>query len=152
MKSLFRALVLLLAFSAITVSCKKDDPEPEDPSNPTPVPTTPPYFTWTLNTNIVTVADSSYCYPSITTIYAFKGGNANSVEIRLSSFATGNYVVNAVSGNQLEYQSGTQLYNGTGTVAISASEATNLSGSFTCSLNGGTLNAISGSFAAVPKR
>lgn len=143
--------ILAIAMMIFVSSCKKDDPAPEQPG-PTPVPTTPPYFTWTLNSSTVTVADSSFCYPSINTIDAFKGGNANSLEIRLSSFAAGSYIVNAVTGNQLEYQSGTQVYTGTGTVAITANEAKSVSGSFTCSLNSNTLTSISGSFAAVPKR
>ena len=146
------AALLLLAVAFVPVACAKDEPEPVDPVGPTPVPTDPPYFTWTTGANNVTVADSSFCYVSNHVIFAFKGGNSNVLEIRLSGFSTGNYIISSATGNQVEYQTGTQVYNGTGTVNISASEATKLSGSFTCQLSGGTLTAMSGSFAAVPKR
>jgi hypothetical protein len=148
----FLKIITVCGFLALIISsCAKDDPEPVEPE-PTPVPTVPPFFSWATNGTLTTVADSSHCYPSSNVIFAFKSGNSNSLEIRLSAFSVGTYAVNSVTGNQLEYQLGSQVYNGTGTVNINASPATKLSGSFTCALNGGTLSSITGTFADVPKR
>jgi hypothetical protein len=141
----------LVTLILITASCAKDDPEPVDPGNPS-IPTDPPFFTWTTNGTLTTVADSSHAYVSSNVIFAFKSGYTNSLEIRLSGMGTGTYPVNSVSGNQLEYQLGSTIYTGTGTVNISASTSSKLSGTFTCALSGGTVTGISGSFTDVPKR
>jgi hypothetical protein len=86
-------------------------------------------------------------------LFAFKGGNAHSMEIRLSDFTTGNYLINSVSGNQLDYQVGTTVYTGSnGTLNISANSPGTINGTFTCALSGGTITSIKGTFAEVPKR
>jgi hypothetical protein len=150
-----RTLILALSIlsALFIISCAKDKKEPEDPGSTTPVPTTPPYFSWTVSGGQTTVADSSFCYVSSNAVDAFRGGNSNSIEIRLSAFTTGTYVINSVSGNQLDYQLGTKVYTGSnGTVNITAATSSKITGNFNCSLSGGTITSISGTFADVPKR
>lgn len=150
-KSASLIFVLLLAIMPFS-SCTKDEPEPEDPGNSTPVDPNPPFFRWTVSPGSMVQADSAHAYVSSNVIFAFKNGSGTSMEIRLASMNTGSYSISSATGNQLEYQVGKTVYNGTGKLNITESSSSKLSGDFSCSLSGGTLTAISGSFASIPKR
>jgi hypothetical protein len=133
-------------------SCAKDEPEPADPNDPGTVPTLPPYFTWKVNNGSQVVADSSHCYVKSNVIFAFRNGNANTVEINLASMSVGKYLINTSSGNELKYQTGSLVGTGTGTVNILTSGQDRISGDFNCALSGGTLTSITGTFTDIPKR
>jgi len=95
-KSFLNIAISLFACMVLFNSCKKDDPLPEE--NPV-VNTTPPIFNWKLNNTTSLSSDSTFAYQNITTIFAYKGGNANSLEIELTSLNTGTYSISSATGN-----------------------------------------------------
>lgn len=136
----------LLAF----VTCKKDEePEPEDPNNPSSFG----QFSWKPGSGASVTADSAYYYPQFTTIYAFKNGSANMIEVNLSSLAAAGYTLSSSSGNALTFVTNSITHNAvSGAFNITASANNKLSGNFSASLTGGTITAITGNFTDIPQR
>lgn len=144
-----RFFCLFLTVS-LMVSCAKDETSPEEEEPPV---TNTGSFNWTLSSGQNFTADSAHCYSSITTIYAFKNGNSNSIEAALSSLGVGTYSFSPATGNSFDYTSGSTTYSGvSGTLNITANAGNKLSGSFNVNLSGGSLSSISGSFTDIQKR
>lgn len=138
--------VLLLILIAGLFSCEKDTTNPDPQNN-----TTNGSFNWSLNSQN-TAADSAVCYLKTTTIYAYKNGLSQTVELNLSDIITNTYPVNSLSGNAITYADG----NGTkevanGSIQISANSGSKLSGSFSGTITG-TTETITGSFSDVTIR
>src|SRR4051812_23577752 len=89
----------ILVLSIFATGCKKDDTNPA--ATPTPVSTGT--FSWTAGSGPKVTADSSHYYSSFTTIFAFKNGSSNSIEINLSSLAVGAYSLSSATGNALTF-------------------------------------------------
>lgn len=143
--------IIKIAVVAILFSgCAKDNTEPEpDPLNPVNLGN----FSWQPSTGSTVNADSSYYYLQINTIYAFKNGNLNSVEIVLSSLTVGTYSVSSVTGNDFTFVSGATTYTaGSGSVSITSTSGNKLAGNFNVNFQGGSLTNLSGSFSDVPAR
>lgn len=135
--------------STLFTGCAKDDPQPDTEE---PV-ATQGSFSWTLSSGQTTTADSAHCYGSITTIYAFKNGNATTVEAALSSLSEGSYSISAATGNSFVYSNGSVTQNAVaGQLTISANAQNKVSGTFNLTLSGGPATSISGSFSDIPKR
>lgn len=150
MKKFLTRFSFLLAIIFIVVSCAKDDSTPDEEEPPA---TEQGSFIWTLSSGQNVSADSAHCYNSITTVYAFKNGNSNSIEANLSSLAVGSYSISSATGNTFSYISGSTTYDGvSGTFNVSASANNKLSGSFNVNLSGGPLTSISGNFSDIRKR
>ncbi len=143
--------ILFLSTLFILNGCAKSetDPEKEIPigvANPTDD------FKWTPANGSQVTADSSHYYSSFTTIFAFKSGNANSIEINLASLAVGTYSLSSVTGNALSYVKDATTYNASaGSVTISAHADNKIAGSFSCTFTG-SLTGLSGFFADVPAK
>lgn len=147
-------VVFILAISINLSSCAKASTDPDKDTSTTPAGnTSTTSFQWTPNAGSSTTADSSNYYTSITTIYAFKNGLSNSIEINLSSLAVGAYTISSSTGNSLIYVANSNTYTAkSGVVNITANTSSNISGNFNCALTGGTLTTLSGQFVDVPKR
>ena len=149
MKKYLSIIFFILTSIFIISSCTKDENEPEEE---TPVVTDKGSFNWTLSSGQTANADSAHCYTSITTIYAFKNGNATSVEVNLSALSVGSYSISSSTGNSFSFVSGGTTYEGTGSFNITANSGNKLSGNFNVTLTGGTLTSMSGSFQDILKR
>lgn len=148
MKRILLKSCLILSCSILLIACKKDDPAPEDTT-----PTTPGVnkgdFSWTAGASTV-AADSAYFYSQFTTVFAFKNGTSNSIEINLSALSAGSYSLSSATGNALTFVTGATTYTAnTGSCNITASANNKLSGNFSATLHGGTLTAISGTFSNI---
>lgn len=143
---LFGAVAFLL-LSILVVSCAKDDISP----TPTTTPAAQANFSWTAD-GAATTADSAICYLQLTTIYAYKNGTSQTIELNLSDVTTGNYPVNAASGNEIKYvnASVTKAVS-SGSVSLTNTGGSKLSGSFAGNFAGGT-GSISGQFSNVSFR
>lgn len=96
-----------------------------------------------------TVADSAICYLQITTIYAYKGGLVNTVELNLSDVVQNTYPVNATSGNEIKVvKNSTSTIANSGTVTITSNTGSRLAGNFSGVLTG-TVGTISGQFSEI---
>lgn len=148
-KFLLRSLFLLGGL-LIFVTCKKDEepgPDTDDPG------ANPGQFSWKPGQGASVTADSAYYYPQFTTIYAFKNGSANMIEVNLSALSAGSYTLSSSSGNALTFVTNGTSHNAvSGSLNISAAGNNKLSGSFSASLSGGTITAITGSFTDIPRR
>lgn len=136
--------VCLVIFAA---SCAKEETLPDSPSTPA----NSANFSWTVN-GITTTADSAICYLQLTTVYAYKNGLAQTIELNLSDVISDTYPVNAVSGNEIKYVNGSSnLSVSSGTVIITNNSGSKLNGNFSGSFpsGGGT---ISGQFTDVAFR
>jgi len=155
----FKSFCLLL-FLAIGMgagflsSCIKASSDPDKNVSTAPSGnTSTTSFQWTPNSGSGITADSSNYYASFTTIFAFKNGINNSIEINLSSLAVGAYTLSSSTGNALTYVANSTTYTAkSGVVNITANTSTNLSGNFNCALSGGTLTSLSGEFVDIPRR
>jgi hypothetical protein len=126
-------------------SCVKDETLPDEPL------ATTGNFSWTTG-GVTTVADSAVCYLQITTIYAYKSGMLNTVELNLSDVVQGTYPVNATSGNEIKLvKNGQNLATNNGTVTISSNTGSRLAGNFSAVLSG-TAGTLSGQFTEIPFR
>ena len=131
-------------------SCKKDDPQPEEP---VVINTTPPVFNWKINNTTSFSSDSTSCYQSNTSIYAYKNGRVNSIEKKLPSLNTGTYSISSVTGNELTLLSGNVSYSASsGTVIIKSNNNNKLSGSLTAAFSTGTVTSLSGEFTDITRR
>lgn len=155
-KPYFLKFILLLLLSSLIflISCAKASSDPD--KNTSTVPsgnTSNTQFTWTNNAGSSVTADSSNYYTSFTTIFAFKNGITNSLEINLSSLNVGAYLLSNTTGNALTYIVNSTTYTAkSGTVNITANNSAGLSGNFNCALSGGTLTSLNGQFTEIPKR
>ena len=155
-KTFFLKTVIALTFTStlFLLSCAKDSSDPDKNVAITPAGNTnSTVFSWTNNSGTSTSADSTNYYASFTTIFAFKNGTSNSIEINLSALTVGSYTLSSSTGNALTYIANSSTYTAkTGVVNITANNNSNLSGNFNCALSGGTLTTLSGQFVDVPKR
>lgn len=143
---------LLIATLYFTGCAKKENEVPEDNNNTTTTTNTTS-FGWVPTGGVTLKADSSYFVASYNNIVAFKGGNSNIVDIKLSDLQVGTYSISTLTGNSLEYITGGSTYSATsGSVSIAANNGTKLSGTFSCALSGGTLTSLSGDFTDIPKK
>ncbi len=153
MKKLNHIFLPILFLSALFIlnGCAKSETDPEKEiqigvANPTDD------FKWTPTSGLQVTADSSHYYSSFTTIFAFKSGNANSVEINLASLAVGTYSISSVTGNALSYVKDATTYNASaGSVTISSHADNKIAGSFSCTFTG-SLAGLSGFFVDVPAK
>ncbi len=156
--SMKRAFLIIGTIAGLAIlmlsSCAKATTDPEKETNTNNGgATSTTEFKWTPGSGSTVTSDSSYCYNSITSIFAFKNGTNNSIEITLSSMAVGAYSVSASTGNALTYVSNSTTYTAkSGAVNITTNANNKLSGNFNCSVTGGTLTSLSGQFTDVPVR
>jgi len=141
------ATFLLVVFFT---NCAKDNTEPDpDPT----VAVDPGVFNWQLSSGSNVKADSAFFYQQFTTIFAFKNGNSNSIEINLSSLSAGTYTFSSSSGNIFTYANGSSTFGaGTGTCNISSSVNNKLSGSFNVNFASTSLGSISGNFSNILRK
>jgi hypothetical protein len=134
------------------ITCKKgDEAEPEDPINNGPVATGG--LTWKAGSGATVTADSAYYYSQFTTVYAFKNGLNNSLEINLSALSAGSYSMSSATGNNLTFVTNATTYTASsGSFNITSTANNKLSGNFSVTLNGGALTSLSGEFNAIPQR
>jgi hypothetical protein len=155
-KSLFLKFFQLFFLSGIIflISCAKASSDPDKNTSTAPAGNTSnTQFTWSNNAGNSVTADSSNYYASFTTIFAFKNGVINSLEINLSSLNVGAYSLSNLTGNALTYIVNSTTYTAkSGTVNITANNNAGLTGNFNCALAGGTLTSLSGQFTEIPKR
>jgi hypothetical protein len=147
-KIFFMTVVAAITLSVLSCAKAEKEPEPEDP-----VPSEPaPVFNWDPAGGSHTVADSGYFIKAYNEIVAYKNGNSNLVDIRLSDSKSATYTISSSTGNQLEYVVGSKTYTGTfGTVTL-VNNNTKISGSFSCALSGGSITSVSGQFSDIPAR
>ncbi|MCC6372668.1 MAG: hypothetical protein IT236_16815 [Bacteroidia bacterium] len=149
-KSFLNIAISLFACIVLFNSCKKDDPLPEE--NPV-VNTTPPIFNWKLNNITSLSSDSTFAYQNITTIFAYKGGNANSLEIELTALNTGTYSISSATGNAFTLVSGNVSHKASsGSVIITTNANNKLSGTVSVAFSTGTITTLTGDFTDVTKR
>ncbi len=150
----FCIILFIAALPFLFFACAKASSDPDKNVSTTPAGnTSTTSFQWTPGVGNSITADSSNYYSSFTTIFAFKNGNNNSLEINLSSLAVGSYTLSSATGNALTYIANSSTYTAkSGQVNITANSSTNISGNFTCALSGGTLTTLSGQFVDIPKR
>lgn len=143
----FKIIGSLLFFGIVFSNCAKDDTLPNSPATPA----TSASFSWTAN-GVTTTADSAICYLQLTTVYAYKNGLSQTIELNLSDVISDTYPVNAVSGNEIKYVNGSSnLSVSTGTVFITNNAGSTLNGNFSGSFPAGG-GSISGQFTDVAFR
>jgi hypothetical protein len=127
--------------------CAKEDTLPNSPATPA----TSANFSWTVN-GLTTTADSAICYLQLTTVYAYKNGLSQTIELNLSDIISDTYPVNAVSGNEIKYVNGSSnLSVSTGTVFITNTTGSKINGNFSGTFPAGG-GSISGQFTDVAFR
>jgi len=143
-------LLCLLVTGFLVFSCEKETTAPVEEE---PINTTPPVFNWRINNGATISSDSTFAYQSVTSLFAYKNGYANSLEINLSSLITGTYVLSAATGNQLTLTAGSSTaVAASGKVVISAAANNKLSGTITATFATGSFTTMSGEFTDVPRR
>ncbi len=143
------AAIILLSGAALS-SCKKDEAEPET-NNPGANPGSD--FNWKTSSGSQVTADSAYYYGQFTTVFAFKNGLSNSIEINLSALSAGNYSISSTTGNALTFVTASTTYTAnSGYCNISGVSNNKLAGTFSVALSGGTLTSVSGSFSGIAQR
>lgn len=148
--SLFVCLLFLATTAFLVFSCEKETTEPIEEE---PVNTTPPVFNWRVNNGNTISSDSTFAYQSVTSMFAYKNGYSNSLEINLSALSTGTYVLSPATGNQLTLTGGNSTVVATSGKLIIASAANNkLSGTISATFATGTFTSMSGEFTDVPRR
>lgn len=141
----YTLFLLSVVIMSLLTGCIKDETAPSAPAANMGT------FSWTTG-GTTTTADSAICYLQITTIYAYKGGVLNTVELNLSDVIQGIYPVNATSGNELKLvKNGVNFSASNGTVTISSNTGSRLAGNFSAVLSG-TAGTISGQFSEIPFR
>ncbi len=141
--------VLLLASVFLFFSCQKEEPEPEDPGSGSTLPKGD--FKYSVNGGASITADSAVYYPSITTIYSYKNGTMNTIEMNLSALDVGSYTI--AKGNKLTYTtSGTDYVASTGAINITSKAVNSITGDFNTSFSTGTITSISGNFSDIGSR
>ena len=143
-----RTLALCSLFLLLLITgCAKEDTQPNSPTTPASAAN----FSWTVN-GVTTTADSAICYLQLTTVYAYKNGLSQTIELNLSDVISDTYPVNAVSGNEIKYVSGSSnLSVSSGTVNITNNSGSKLNGNFTGTFPAGG-GSISGQFTDVAFR
>ena len=143
-----RALPLCSLFLLLLITgCAKEDTLPNSPTSPA----TSASFSWTVN-GVTTTADSAICYLQLTTVYAYKNGLSQTIELNLSDVISDTYPVNAVSGNEIKYvNNSSNLSVSSGTVNITNNSGSKLNGNFSGTFPSGG-GAISGQFTDVAIR
>jgi hypothetical protein len=152
MNAFFSRSLPLLFCTLFFVTCKKEAaPETEDPSNNGPVAAGS--FSWKAGSGATVTADSAYYYSQFTTIYAFKNGLSNSLEVNLSALSAGSYSLSSATGNMLTFITNATTYTASsGSFNITGTANNKLTGNFTAAFSGGTLTSLSGEFDAIPHR
>jgi hypothetical protein len=149
-KAVLNIAISLFMSAFIFTACKKDDAKPDETPS---INTTPPVFNWRTNNTTNFSSDSTFCYQSFTTIFAFKNGLANSIEINLSSLATGTYTISSATGNQLTLVSSNITHTASsGNVNITTNANNKLSGTVNATFSSGTITVLTGTFTDIPKR
>ena len=153
-KLIFSSAILSLF---LVFGCVKDEDGPEEPevTTTTTGSTTPQSnFKWTEGgASTSTTADSSVCYVQITTLYAFKNGTVNTVEINLSDIGPGQYNISSVSGNELKYvRNGATFIAKSGLVTITSNSNGRISGNYSTAFSVSSPSGLSGEFSDVKMR
>jgi hypothetical protein len=144
------AITIVLFFVA---GCTKDEDEPDDPTGSTTGTPVTGNFNWTLSNGSSVVADSAVCYPQITTIYGYKTGLDNTVEINLADVVVGTYDITSFSGNELKYvRNKITTKASSGTVKITGNTGGKMAGNFSATFSTGTITSITGEFSDVRSR
>jgi hypothetical protein len=151
---LITALTSVILIIFFISGCTKDEDGPEDPGTGTTTTTgsvPASEFKWSVNTSTASViADSAFCYAQFTTLYAYKSGTVNTVEINVSDIVPGTYNISSVTGNELKYVTGGTTFNATsGSVKILTNSGGKLSGNFSCGFGSSSPSSIAGSFQEV---
>ena len=137
----------------LVAGCTKDEDEPEDPGNGSTTGTAMADFKWTLSNGTTVIADSAICYPQITTIYGYKSGKSNTIELNLADIVVGTYNISSVSGNELKYVDNKVALNAaSGKIEITGNTGGKMAGNFTATFSTGTITSISGQFSDVKSR
>ena len=147
-------LLATIVVGITLAGCAKEDDPPEDPSGGgSGGSVSSSVFSWTAGSGSKTTADSSVCYVQITTIYGYKNGTSNTVEINLSDIAQGSYQLSSTTGNALTYVQGGNTFNAkSGSVNITASGGGKISGNFSAAFPAGSVTSITGEFTDVRMR
>jgi hypothetical protein len=152
-KFFINTVVLVTVGLVILSSCKKEE-KPEEKTTKTT--TQAPYsgdFKWTPTGSVTVTADSAFYYFSIYTIYAYKGGMSNTIEITLPDFGLSSYSVMPSQGQTFQYVSNSKTYNATsGAINITANTGTTVSGNFSVNINSGTVTSVTGQFSGIQRR
>ena len=149
-KLFFRSALIIASLLVFSNCAKEDEPQPEDPENPV---ITAGQFTWKPGSAASVTADSAYYYSQFTTIYAFKNGYANMIEVNLSSLTAASYSLSSATGNALTFITASTTHTASsGSFNITAAANNKLSGNFSANLAGGSVTSITGSFTDIPKR
>src|SRR6218665_2434148 len=152
MNSFLCRSLLLLACVLFFITCKKEEePEPEEPANNGPV--NAGSLNWKVGSGATVTADSAYFYSQFTTVYAFKNGLNNSLEVNLSALSIGSYSLSSATGNILTFITNSTTYTASsGSFNITGTTNNKLSGNFNATFSTGTLTSLSGEFNMIPHR
>ena len=155
-KIILNSTMLAVALAIIFTACKKksSDPEPETMTTTTGSGTPASSgFTWTPSGGSAVVADSAFYYQQYNTIYAYKNGVANYLEINLTALSVASYSVSSSSGNALTYISGSNYISASsGQINLTASANNKISGNFSTPLSSGAVASVAGQFVDIPKK
>lgn len=151
-----KAMITVLAATALLAACKKDKATTPTPS-PTPTPTAKDGFVWKEDGGSEITADSAYwtSWSSGTGIRAYKGGMANFFEVNWDTSmntSVGTKALNAAAGLTFLKATATYTNSGAGRVNITGFSSDKLSGDFTVTLTGGSIKEISAQFVNLPKK
>jgi hypothetical protein len=153
-KQFLQIFGVIFCLVIITACAKKEDSfEPNTSGNTENPADNKGSFTWTASTGQAVTADSAHYYSQFTTIFAFKNGNTNSIEVNLSALTPGTYSFSSTSGNAFAFVDGSTNYDASsGSLTITAAANNRLSGSFNTNLTGGTITSLSGTFTDIKKK
>jgi hypothetical protein len=153
-KQSLQILGVIFCLFIISACAKKEDSFEPDTSGNTENPAdNKGSFIWTTSSSQSVTADSAFYYSQFTTIYAFKNGNANSIEMNLSALSLGTYSFSSTSGNTFAFVDGSTNYTASsGAVTITAVANNRLSGSYSTNLVGGAITSLNGTFTDIKKK
>jgi PBP1b-binding outer membrane lipoprotein LpoB len=155
MRKQFLQIQAIVFCILIMSSCakKEDSFEPDTSGNTENPADNKGSFTWTTSSGQSVTADSAHYYSQFTTIFAFKNGTSNSIEMNLSALSLGTYSFSSTSGNAFAFVDGSTNYDASsGSLTITASANNRLSGSFNTNLTGGAITSLSGTFTDIKKK
>ncbi|MBI3520794.1 MAG: hypothetical protein HY062_15765 [Bacteroidetes bacterium] len=148
----YSAFGIVLIFSLMLLSCKKEDPDQSCGTCPIGGPSQSSGLTFTRNNGASITADSATFNPSFSTITAYYQGVTHRISIKTSSQLPGTYNFTTTANTLYYIETSATYYAIGGYINITSNANNKLSGNFVSNGTGGGYTSINGQFKDIPKR
>ena len=152
LKSYFSFYTVVVVFSIVLLSCKKQEPEQSCGTCPVGGPSQSAGLTFTKNNGSSVTADSASFNSSFSTITAYYQGVTHRINIKTSSQLPGTYSFTTTTNTLYYIEPSATYYATDGYINITSNANNKMSGNFTTSGTGGGYISVNGLFKDIPRR